>query len=140
MTQSVTNLIATDTFTASLDEVIAEYSVRNPRSREMHVRAQGSLPGTNTRSGVNIDPFPIYAASGDGVYLRDLDGHELLEIPRNYREAAADDFTVHCWLFLSLLNCDIYWRNGGINALSVPTTDDHVDLATTVRTILTEGL
>ena len=43
--------------------------------------------------------------------------------------------------FLSLLNRDIYWRNGGINALSVPTTDDHVDhLVATVRSVLNDAL
>ena len=65
----------------------------------------------------------------------------LEEIPRNYRQAAEDDHAMHRWLFLSLLNRDVYWRNGGINALSVPTTDDHVDhLTATVRDILTEAL
>ncbi len=59
------------------------------------------------------------------------------ELPRNYREAARDNGGLHRWMFLSLLNRDIYWRNGGINALSAPTTDDHVDqLATTVREVL----
>ena len=42
-----------------LDEEIAQYAAVNPRSREMFARAQESLPGGNTRTGVHIDPFPI---------------------------------------------------------------------------------
>lgn len=83
MTISVTERISTDRYLASLEEVVAEYTARNPRSHEMHQRAWRSLPGGNTRSGVNIDPFPIYADSGQGVYLQDLDGHQLLDFVNN---------------------------------------------------------
>ena len=83
MTQSVADRIDTASILASLEDVVAEYTARNPRSLEMHQRARRSLPGGYTRSGVNIDPFPIYAASGEGVYLRDLDGHRLLDFVNN---------------------------------------------------------
>ena len=64
----------------------------------------------------------------------------LEKMPRNYREAAADDRAMHRWLFLSLLNRGIYWRNAGTNALSVPMTDEHIDhLTETVRDILSEA-
>ena len=75
--------IDTARFVDSIDDVVAEYTARNPRSLAMHERALGSLPGGNTRSGVNIDPFPIYADSGEGVYLQDLDGHRLLDFVNN---------------------------------------------------------
>ena len=68
---------------ALLDEEIAQYASQNPRSREMHARAKESLPGGNTRTGVHIDPFPIYADHGEGTYLHDLDGHRLLDFVNN---------------------------------------------------------
>ena len=66
-----------------LDEEIAQYAAVNPRSRKMFARAQESLPGGNTRTGVHIDPFPIYADYGEGTYLHDLDGHRLLDFVNN---------------------------------------------------------
>ena len=83
MTDPVAGGIGTEKLLASLDAVVAEYTAHNPRSRAMHERARQSLPGGNTRSGVSIDPFPIYAASGEGVYLQDLDGHRLLDFVNN---------------------------------------------------------
>ena len=68
---------------ALLDEEIAAYAARNPRSRETFARAKASLPGGNTRTGVYIDPFPIYADYGEGTYLCDLDGHRLLDFVNN---------------------------------------------------------
>ncbi len=66
-----------------VDRQIAEYMDNNPRSQEMYRRAQGSLPGGNTRTGVFFDPFPIYADRGEGVYLFDLDDHRLLDFVNN---------------------------------------------------------
>ena len=83
MTDTAAERVSNAAYLASLDEVVAEYAARNPRSRAMHERARQSLPGGNTRSGVHIDPFPIYAASGEGAYLCDLDGHRLLDFVNN---------------------------------------------------------
>jgi glutamate-1-semialdehyde 2,1-aminomutase len=66
-----------------LDKEIAEYATRNPKSRQMFARAKESLPGGNTRTGVYIDPFPLYADYGEGTYLYDLDGHRLLDFVNN---------------------------------------------------------
>ena len=68
---------------ASLDRQIAEYMDNHPRSREMFRRAQASLPGGNTRTGVHFDPYPVYADRGAGVDLIDLDGHRLLDFVNN---------------------------------------------------------
>ena len=68
---------------ALLDEEIAAYTARNPRSRAMFARAQKSLPGGNTRTGVHLDPFPLYADHGQGPYLYALDGHRLLDFVNN---------------------------------------------------------
>ncbi len=68
---------------ASLDRQIAEYMDNHPRSGEMFRRAQASLPGGNTRTGVHFDPYPVYAERGEGVHLIDLDGHRLLDFVNN---------------------------------------------------------
>ena len=83
MTPSAVNTVDPQTLQASLDSVVSEYIRRNPRSREMHQRAQQSLPGGNTRAGVNVDPFPIYADYAESIYLHDLDGHCLLDFVNN---------------------------------------------------------
>ena len=68
---------------ALLDEEIAAYAARNPRSQAMFARAKQSLPGGNTRTGVHIDPFPLYADRGEGAYLYDIDGHRLTDFVNN---------------------------------------------------------
>lgn len=68
---------------ASLDRQIAEYMDNHPRSRAMFRRAQASLPGGNTRTGVHFDPFPVYADRGEGVHLIDLDGLRHLDFVNN---------------------------------------------------------
>ena len=68
---------------ALLDEEIAAYAARNPRSQAMFARAKQSLPGGNTRTGVHIDPFPLYADRGEGSYLYDIDGHRLIDFVNN---------------------------------------------------------
>ena len=67
----------------SVDRQIAEYMDNHPRSREMFTRAQASLPGGNTRTGVHYDPYPVYADHGEGVHLIDLDGNRLLDFVNN---------------------------------------------------------
>src|ERR1051326_7878751 len=67
----------------SFDDVAAEYVARNPRSRQLFERAKQSLPGGNTRTGVFMSPFPLYADHGAGSYLMDVDGHRLLDFVSN---------------------------------------------------------
>ena len=71
------------TIRASMERQIAEYMDHHPRSRDMFRRAQASLPGGNTRTGVHFDPYPVYADRGEGVHLIDLDGHRLLDFVNN---------------------------------------------------------
>ena len=49
----------------------------------MFARAVQSLPGGNTRTGIHIDPFPLYADRGEGAYLYDIDGHRLIDFVNN---------------------------------------------------------
>ncbi len=68
---------------AACAEEEAVFAERNPRSAAMFARAAGSLPGGNTRTGVHMPPFPLYAERGEGVWLHDLDGHRLLDFVNN---------------------------------------------------------
>ena len=63
----------------SIDQLVSTYGDQNQCSQELFLRAQASLPGGNTRTGVYLDPFPIYSKSGAGVYVTDVDGNERLD-------------------------------------------------------------
>jgi glutamate-1-semialdehyde 2,1-aminomutase len=67
----------------ALDQLIAEYRDQNAASQKLFKRSQGVLPGGNTRTGVHVDPFPIYAASGAGVTVTDADGNRRLDFVNN---------------------------------------------------------
>lgn len=73
----------TETQTSTIESLVHEYVTRNPRSRQLFARAQHSLPAGNTRSGVWFDPFPPYIERAQGVYLFDVDGHQLLDFAFN---------------------------------------------------------
>jgi glutamate-1-semialdehyde 2,1-aminomutase len=74
----------TDTRSAvNVDSLVAEYEARNPTSRQLYERARDVLPGGNTRTGAWFDPFPPYIDHAAGVYLFDVDGHELLDFAFN---------------------------------------------------------
>ena len=67
---------------AEVGEALAEakekFAATRPRSRVVHERALGSLPGGNTRTGVFSDPFPVAWARGEGCYLWE-DGHRVVD-------------------------------------------------------------
>lgn len=68
---------------ASLEQLIAAYRQQNPRSAELALRARASMPGGNTRTGVYVDPFPLYADSGQGAHVTDVDGNTRLDFVNN---------------------------------------------------------
>src|ERR1700712_243872 len=53
-------------------------------SRSLYDRALKSLPGGNTRTTVFMKPFPIYAASGAGCRVQDIDGNEYIDCINNF--------------------------------------------------------
>tara|TARA_B100000686_G_scaffold157569_1_gene165260 strand:- start:1470 stop:2864 length:1395 start_codon:yes stop_codon:yes gene_type:complete len=83
MTDILETCIDTKTVSLALEHATAEYVNRHPQSKQMFERACKSLPGGNTRTGVNFSPFPLYADHGEGPYLYDLDGHRLLDFVNN---------------------------------------------------------
>ena len=67
----------------TLDHLISDYRDQNAKSYQLFQRAQASLPGGNTRTGVYVDPFPVYAETGAGVHVTDVDGNERLDFVNN---------------------------------------------------------
>jgi glutamate-1-semialdehyde 2,1-aminomutase len=54
------------------------------KSHDLYQRALESLPGGNTRTTVFMKPFPIYAASGAGCRVQDIDGNEYIDCINNF--------------------------------------------------------
>ena len=55
-----------------------------PASALLHARARKVMPGGNSRTTVYAAPHPLYAQSGQGCWLRDVDGVERLDCLGNY--------------------------------------------------------
>ena len=60
---------------SAVNEVTARYENANPGSRAQHERAQASMPGGNTRTGMFYPPFPLAIEAAAGAALTDVDGH-----------------------------------------------------------------
>ncbi|MEM6702732.1 MAG: aspartate aminotransferase family protein [Acidobacteriota bacterium] len=54
------------------------------QSRALYERALGVMPGGNSRHTVVMDPYPIYAVSGEGCRVRDAEGEERVDFVNNY--------------------------------------------------------
>ena len=64
------------------------YQELTSASRSLWERALGSLPGGNSRTTIFQDPYPIYAASGEGCRVTDVDGVERIDFINNYTSLA----------------------------------------------------
>jgi glutamate-1-semialdehyde 2,1-aminomutase len=60
------------------------YKAAGSRSAELYERARRVLPGGNTRTTLYEAPYPIYAASGKGARITDVEGEERLDFINNY--------------------------------------------------------
>jgi glutamate-1-semialdehyde 2,1-aminomutase len=60
------------------------YPDTESRSAGLFRRAQAVLPGGNSRHTVLFAPYPVYAASGRGCYVTDVDGVERVDFVNNY--------------------------------------------------------
>ncbi len=60
------------------------YPNSSSNSAHLYERAQRVLPGGNTRTTVFRDPYPIYAHSGNGSRILDVDGIERVDFLNNY--------------------------------------------------------
>ncbi|MEW6634003.1 MAG: aspartate aminotransferase family protein [Pseudomonadota bacterium] len=55
-----------------------------PGSKTLFERAKKVMPGGNTRTTVFVDPFPIYAARGEGCRVWDVDGNVYYDCINNF--------------------------------------------------------
>src|SRR5258708_23537798 len=60
------------------------YPNSSSKSAHLHERAQRVLPGGNPRTTVFRAPYPIYAYSGAGSRIVDVDGVERVDSLNNY--------------------------------------------------------
>jgi glutamate-1-semialdehyde 2,1-aminomutase len=77
-----------DTGQVKLDDTVARarrsYSDRRPLSRAAADRSRVVMPGGNTRSVLDFDPFPFRVERAEGRRLWDVDGHEYIDLLGNY--------------------------------------------------------
>ncbi|MEP7245318.1 MAG: aspartate aminotransferase family protein [Gammaproteobacteria bacterium] len=59
-------------------------TLHHAESERLAARARRVFPGGTTRATVRSQPFPIYAQSGAGPYLIDVDGHRYLDLNNNF--------------------------------------------------------
>src|SRR2546427_5566655 len=62
----------------------ARWTQAASRSAALFARAQGVLPGGNSRTTVYMAPYPPYAASGEGGWVPDVQGDRRLDCLNNY--------------------------------------------------------
>ena len=53
-------------------------------SRDLYERASRVMPGGNTRHTIALAPYPIYARSGSGCRVTDVEGDERIDFLNNY--------------------------------------------------------
>lgn len=69
---------------SAVAEAREAYVAARPASRALHERARQVMPGGNTRTVLIYSPFPTAMESGEGCYLRDIDGREYLDLCGEY--------------------------------------------------------
>ena len=66
-----------------LEREIGRYIATHPLSGEMQNQATQYFPGGSSRTTAFFDPFPFFAASGEGHYIYDVDGNRYLDFMIN---------------------------------------------------------
>lgn len=59
-------------------------ALKRPRSADLYHRGRAVFPGGVTRATIELDPEPIYLASGSGAYVEDVDGNRFLDLNNNF--------------------------------------------------------
>lgn len=62
----------------------ARYLENDSRSRALYERALRVMPGGNSRHTLVMDPYPVYAVSGKGCRVTDVEGDERIDFINNY--------------------------------------------------------
>ncbi|HUR42736.1 MAG TPA: aminotransferase class III-fold pyridoxal phosphate-dependent enzyme [Aestuariivirga sp.] len=68
----------------ALDEAIAQFTAKRPKTAALHARAAKVMPGGNTRTILYTAPFPIRAESAKGSEIIDIDGNRYLDLVGEY--------------------------------------------------------
>jgi glutamate-1-semialdehyde 2,1-aminomutase len=68
----------------ALEDAIAQFAARRPKTRAMHEWAQAVMPGGNTRTVLYSAPFPIRVERAEGNALWDIDGHRYADFLGEY--------------------------------------------------------
>ncbi len=63
---------------------LAKYREPGALSRQLYERASQVMPGGNTRHSIALAPYPIYARSGSGCRITDVEGEERVDFLNNY--------------------------------------------------------
>jgi glutamate-1-semialdehyde 2,1-aminomutase len=69
--------------TVTIETLLSEYREQNQASYRLFRRAQSVFPGGNTRTGVYVEPFPLYVDRAEGVELVDVDGNRRIDFVNN---------------------------------------------------------
>ncbi len=64
--------------------MLTKYRDPGAVSRQLYERASRVMPGGNTRHSVALAPYPVYARSGSGCRITDVEGEERLDFLNNY--------------------------------------------------------
>ncbi len=67
-----------------IGKTLGKYHETGALSRELYERALRVMPGGNTRHSVALAPYPIYARSGSGCRITDVEGEERVDFLNNY--------------------------------------------------------
>ena len=62
----------------------ARWAEPGSKSAALFARAQGVLPGGNSRTTVYMAPYPPYALAGDGCWITDVEGDRRMDCLNNY--------------------------------------------------------
>lgn len=68
----------------ALDAARRRYAAKRPASEQLFVRASHVLPGGQTRSVLDVNPFPFRVVRASGSRLVDADGHEYIDFLGDY--------------------------------------------------------
>ena len=69
----------TEKLASLLTDLMQEYGAAFPASRAAHKRAKQHLVDGGSHTLRLFAPFPLYLSSAKGAWLKDLDGHEVLD-------------------------------------------------------------
>jgi glutamate-1-semialdehyde 2,1-aminomutase len=60
-------------------DLLREYQARFPRSSEQHARSRSVMVDGGQHTLRLHQPFPVYIDAASGAYIRDIDGHRILD-------------------------------------------------------------